>query len=141
MDGWRRWAHDLGRSYDDIAMIVRFEVPGDHVALVMKDGARTPWFAAGKGIDGVAWSGVPGRDALPQLLSDDRIQRAGLHVYLSFCDTRALLFSYDGGRERIGGEAVVDARHRMLYPDGARPPFEEFYLHWGEPIEAARTPE
>ena len=136
MTDWRRWALDLGRSYAEIAMIARFEpvgAAGDHVALVMRDGAQTPWFAAGKGIDGLAWGAVPGRDQLPRLLADDRLQRPGLSVYLSFCDTRALLFAYDGGRERIAGEAVVDARYRMLYPDGARPSLDEFYLHWGTP--------
>jgi hypothetical protein len=137
---WRRWALDLGRAYADIAMIARFApggAPGDHVAIVMKDGAQTPWFAAGKGLDGVAWSAVPGRDALSRLLADDRLRRPDLHVYVSFCDTRPLLFAYDGGRERIAGEALIDARYRMLYPDGDRPPLEEFYLHWGEPIDAA----
>jgi hypothetical protein len=135
---WRRWACDLARAHDDIAMIVRFEPPdaadGQHIGLVMKDGGQTPWFAAGKGIDGMAWSSVPGRNTLPGLLADERLRLPGVHVYVSFCDARALLFTYPGGRERIGGEALVDAPYRMLYPGaGERPALEEFVMHWGEP--------
>ena len=135
---WRAWALELGAAYTDIAMIVRFEPRGAadeaHLCVVMKDGAQAGWFAAGKGIDGVAWVDVPGRAALPRLLADERMRQPGLRLYANYCDVRALIFSYDGGTERIAGEALVDAPYRMLYPDGAdRPPLEEFYLQWGEP--------
>lgn len=60
---------------------------------------------------------------------------------MSFCDARALLFAYDGGRERTAGEELVDAPYRMLYPDAHQPALEEFFLHWGEPAGVAPTPE
>jgi hypothetical protein len=133
---WQRWASDVAGSYEDIAMIARFESPGSavHVCLVMKDGGQAPWFAAGKGIEGQAWTSVPGRAVLPRLLADERLRRPGLRVYVNFCDARALLFAYDDGRERIAGEEVVDAPYRMLYPDPRhRPALEEFFLQWGAP--------
>jgi hypothetical protein len=135
---WTAWARDLAADYADIAMIARFEPRGGaaapHVCLVMKDGAQTSWFAAGKGIDGVAWTDVPGRAALPRLLADERVQRPGLRVYANFCDVRALMFRYDGGDEYLAVDDLVDAPWRMLYPLGSdRPSLEEFYLQWGEP--------
>ena len=118
-------------------MIARFDAPpapDAHVCLVMKDGGQASWFAAGKGVEGLAWTSVPGREALPRLLADERLRRPGLHLYVSFCDARALLFAYDGGKERIAGEVLLDAPYRMLYPDGgARPALEEFFLQWGAP--------
>jgi hypothetical protein len=135
---WVGWARDLAGAYEDIAMIARFEPPGSgdvHVCLVMKDGGQASWFAAGKGVEGLAWTTVPGRAALPRLLADERLRRPGLRLYLSFCDVRALLFAYDGGTERIAGEELVDAPYRMLYPDvGHRPALEEFCLQWGDPV-------
>jgi hypothetical protein len=142
---WIAWANDIAQSYQDVAMIVSFEPASRaagavHVGIVMKDGGQAPWFAAGKNLEGVAWSSVPGRGPLPQLLADERLQRPDLRVYLSFCDTRALLFTYAGGAERIAHEDLVDAPYRMLYPDAAeRPPLEEFFLHWGEPVREARV--
>lgn len=131
------WAA-LARDYDDVAMIARFELPGAHdtahVCVVMKDGGQTSWFAAGKGVEGAAWTDVPGRTAMPRLLADARLRQPGLRVYASYCDARALIFTYEDGVERIAGEELVDAPYRMLYPDaGDRPPLEEFYLLWGEP--------
>jgi hypothetical protein len=128
----------LARDYGDIAMIVRFEPAGasdtQHVCLVMKDGGQTPWFAAGKGIEGAAWTDVPGRVAMPRLLADARLRQPGVRVYANYCDARALIFRYDDDVERIAGEELVDAPYGMLYPDAAdRPPLEEFYLLWGEP--------
>jgi hypothetical protein len=128
----------LARDYDDIAMIARFDPidAGDthHVCIVMKDGGQTQWFAAGKGIEGVAWSDIPGRSTFPRLLADARLRQPGIRVYANYCDARALIFAYEDGVERIAGEELVDAPYRMLYPDAAdRPPLEEFYLLWGEP--------
>lgn len=78
---WARWANELAGAYDDIAMIVHFEPrttdSAHHVALVMKDGGQAPWFAAGKGIEGFAWTTVPGRAALPTLLADERLRVPG----------------------------------------------------------------
>ena len=133
---WTAWARELAHAYDDIAMIVRFEprAEGEYVCLVMKDGGQAAWFAAGKGIEGAAWTDVPGRAAMPALLADERLRRAGLHVYANYCDVRALMFRYEGAGERLAGEELVDAPYRMLYPDSAdRPPLEEFFLLWGEP--------
>lgn len=134
---WVAWARDVAGTYEDIAMIARFEPPaseGTHVCLVMRDGGQASWFAAGKGVEGLAWTTVPGRGALPRVLADERLRHPGLRLYVSFCDVRALLFAYDGGTERIAGEELVDAPYAMLYPDGAdRPALEEFYLHWGAP--------
>lgn len=128
----------LARDYEDIAMIVRFEPAGaggtHHVCVVMKDGGQTPWFAAGQGIEGTAWTSVPGRAAIPRLLADARLRQPGVRVYANYCDARALIFTYEAGVERIAGNELVDAPYRMLYPDRAdRPPLEEFYLLWGEP--------
>lgn len=133
---WTAWARELARAYDDIAMIVRFDTPtaGDHVCLVMKDGAQAAWFAAGKGIEGAAWTSVPGRATMPTITADERVRHAGLRVYANYCDVRALMFQVDSDGERIAGDELVDAPYRMLYPDGAdRPPLEEFFLLWGEP--------
>lgn len=145
--GWIDWARDLAAAFGEIAMIVRFEPAGGapgthHVALVMKDGGQTPWFAAGKNVEGLAWTSVPGRSSLPRLLADERLQRPGLRLYVSFCDARALLFRHVDGAERIAGEELVDAPYRLLYPVGApRPALEEFVLHWGEPVREARAPQ
>jgi hypothetical protein len=133
---WTAWARELAHAYGDIAMIVRFEppAPGDHVCLVMKDGGQAAWFASGKGIEGAAWTDVPGRAAMTRLVADERVRRTGLRVYANYCDVRALMFRYDGDGERLAAEELVDARYRMLYPDAAdRPPLEEFFLLWGEP--------
>jgi len=139
----RAWAQGVAAAYDAIAMIVRFDVrtaaPGaQHVCLVMKDGATAEWFAAGKGIEGMAWTTVPGRDVRDRILADARCATPGLFLYMSFCDVRPLIFAYGqaGGarRERIAGEELLDARYEVLYPEPDRlPDIPEFFHCWGRP--------
>jgi hypothetical protein len=137
---WHVWARGLARDHEDIAMVVRFEPAGGtedthHVCLVMKDGRQASFFAAGKGIEGLAWESVPGRGARAAILADPRLRRPGLHVSMSFCDARALVFTYPEGQERMAGEEIVGAPYRLLHPAPEhRPALDEFYLLWGEPL-------
>jgi hypothetical protein len=138
---WAEWARDLARDHEDIAMVVRFEPPDappepHRVCLVMKDGRQAAFFAAGKGIEGLAWESVPGRARRDAILADPRLLQPGLEVTMSFCDARPLVFTYAGGRERIAGGDIVGAPYRVLHPPpGARPALEEFFLLWGEPLD------
>ena len=112
--------------------------PGEPgVCLVMRDGAQVAWHAAGKGIDGMAYAGVPGREVRERLLAGERLGPPGLRLYLNFCDARAVMFAYDTGVERLAGEReVADLRYRILYPARDRvPPLAEFFYLWGEPAD------
>ncbi|MBI2207713.1 MAG: hypothetical protein HYU41_28100 [Candidatus Rokubacteria bacterium] len=138
----REWALHLAAAYDAIAMIIRFDVrnaaPGEqHVCLVMKDGGTAEWFAAGKGIEGMAWTTVPGRDVRDRILADPRVAVPGLVLYMSFCDVRPLIFAYGQGgerRERIAGEELLDVRYEVLFPEADRlPEITEFFYCWGRP--------
>ncbi len=143
---WQQWARDVAQDFDDVAMIVRFEPPGTppgehHLCLVMNDGPQRPWFAAGKAIDGMAWAAVPGRDACERLRDDPRLCQPRLHVYLNFCDARALMFAADGGGQRIAGAELIDAPYRVLHPAPAdRPALDEFRYHWGEECRERTDP-
>ena len=132
-------ARALGAAHADIAMVVQFLPPDEatgeppRIGLVMRDGRAVPWFAAGKGVEGMTWDGVPGREGLGEILADPRV--AGWRVYLNFCDARAIILVHDDGQERIAGEEIVERRYRILYPEGERvPPLEEFFYLWGEPV-------
>ena len=120
-------------------MVVQFLRPDEtapeppRIGLVMRDGDAVPWFAAGKGVEGMTWDRIPGRDGLGEILADPGV--AGWRVYLNFCDARAIILVHDDGRERIAGDEVVEGRYRILYPEGERvPPVEEFFYLWGEPV-------
>lgn len=135
-----RWAREIGETYEDIALILLLELPGRppapreglHVCLVMRDGEKVPWFAAGKGIDGLAYATVPGDEATDRILADERVRRPGLQLYMNFCDSRSLMFTYRNGQARLAGEEMVNARYRILYPERDRiPPLEEFFYLWG----------
>jgi hypothetical protein len=139
-----RWADEIGRAYAEIAMVLRFEVPADpdtlHICFVMKDGVKVPWFAEGKGIDGLAYATVPGRDTKDRILTDARCRLPGLRLYMSLCDARAIMYSYRDGQERLAGEELLGARYRVLYPEGSElPPLEEFFYLWGEASVADPT--
>lgn len=142
------WAEEIGAAYPDIGLIVLFETPTpagathvDHVCLVMKDGAKVPWFAAGKGIEAVAYASVPGRDVRGGILADVRVRRPNLRLYMNFCDTRPLMFRYAGGEERVAGEEIADWRYRILYPpEGRVAPMDEFFYLWGAPDPACVEP-
>jgi hypothetical protein len=132
-------ARALAAAHADIAMVVQFlpreEVPGapPRVGLIMRDGQAVPWFAAGKGVEGMTWDRIPGRDELTRILADPRL--AGWRVYLNFCDARAIILVDDGGQERIAGDEIAECRYRILYPDGDPvPALEEFFYLWGEPL-------
>jgi hypothetical protein len=108
------------------------------VALVMRDGAQVPWFAAGKGLEGLAWASVPGRELGERLLRDPRLTRPGLRLYLNFCDARALMFGYDETRERLVPEELAGGCLRILWPEPERvPPLPEFFYLWGAGSGAA----
>jgi hypothetical protein len=138
---WREWAGGLARDHADIAMVIRFEPPGEtpgvhHVCLVMRDGRQAAFFAAGKGIEGLAWESVPGRATRDAILADPRLRQPGLRVSLSFCDARALVVTCADGQERMAGDAIVGAPYRLLHPPPEqRPALDEFYLLWGEPLD------
>jgi hypothetical protein len=132
-------ARALGAAHPDIAMVVQFllpdEAPGEppRVGLVMRDGDAVPWFAAGKGVEGMTWDRVPGRGALGDILADPHV--AGWRVHLNFCDARAIILVQDDGQERIAGDEIAECRYRILYPEAERVPrLEEFFYLWGEPI-------
>ncbi len=133
----RAWAREVGAAYEDVALVLLFggrPGPGARearVCLVMKDGETVPWFAGGKGVDGLAYAAVPGRGL--RVEDDPRLTRAGLRVYLNFCDARALMFAREGGRERLAGDELVDCAYRILYPEADRmPPLEEFFHLWSD---------
>jgi hypothetical protein len=143
-DSLTQWAKEIAQDYADIALVLLVLPPAGppepadpaHVCLVMRDGEKVPWFAEGKGIDGLAYSSVPGRHLGAELLGDARFRRPGLRLALNFCDSRALMFTYHDGAERLAGEEIVDARYRVLYPDGElMPSLEEFFYLWGPQIE------
>jgi hypothetical protein len=125
-------------------MVVRFHVAATnthHVCLVMRDGDTAPWFAAGKGIDGVAWTTVPGRDARAKILADPRVAVPGLHLYMNFCDVRPLIFAYREGTERIAGEELLDVKYEVLFPEHDRlPALDEFFHCWGHPTVPTAAP-
>ena len=132
-------ARALGAAHADIAMVVQFLPPGEapgeppRIGLVMRDGGAVPWLAAGKGVEGMTWDRVPGRDGIGEILADPGV--AGWRVYLNFCDARAIIVVHDDGRERIVGDEIAECRYRILYPDGERvPALEEFFYLWGEPL-------
>ena len=136
MEDPTRWARDIGESYQEIAMILLFDVPaaGDtlYVCFVMKDGEKVPWFAEGKGIEGLAYATVPGRETRDRLLGDARCRLPRLRIYMSYCDSRAMVYSYRDGQERLAGEELVGASYRILYPGRQEvPPLEEFFYLWG----------
>jgi hypothetical protein len=133
-----RWASALGGAYDDIALVVQFDVPdaapagAAHVCLVMKDGSMVPWFAEGKGIEGLTYAAIPGRAVKERILADERCRWPGLRLYMNFCDVRALIYEYSDGRERLAGEELVGAPYRILYPERAAvPSLDEFFHLWG----------
>jgi hypothetical protein len=135
-------ARALGAAHADIAMVVQFLPPGadtgalPRIGLVMRDGETVPWFAAGKGVEGVTWDRVPGRERLGEILADPRI--AGWRVYLNFCDARAIILLTEDGQERIAGEEIAESRYRILYPEAEhRPQLAEFFYLWGNPIGGA----
>jgi hypothetical protein len=136
------WAREMGAAYDDVALILLVErgagprAPGAGVAIcfVMRDGSQVPWFAEGKGLDGLAYAAVPGRAVYERILADARVQQPGLRLYLNFCDSRALMFAYDTGHERLAGDELR-GRFRILYPERDRvPPLEEFFYLWGDAL-------
>lgn len=137
-------ARALGAAHADIAMVVQFLPPAGttaetpHIGLVMRDGEAVPWFAAGKGVEGMAWDRIPGREGLGEILADPRV--AGWRVYLNFCDARAIILIHDAGQERIAGDEIAERRYRILYPEAERvPALEEFFYLWGEP-DGGRLP-
>jgi hypothetical protein len=132
-------ARALGAAHADIAMVLQFLPPDDaageppRIGLVMCDGQTVPWFAAGKGVEGLTWDRVPGREGLAEILADPRA--AGWRVYLNFCDARAIILVQDDGQERIAGDEIAESRYRILYPESERvPALEEFFYLWGEPV-------
>jgi hypothetical protein len=132
-------ARALGATHPDIAMILHFLPPegvtdeSPRIGLVMGDGDPVPWFAAGKGVEGLTWDRIPGRDALGEILADPRV--AGWRLYLNFCDARAIILVHRDGDERIATDEIADRRYRILYPEAGRvPPLAEFFYLWGEPI-------
>ena len=138
-------ARALGAAHADIAMVVQFLLPDEaggeppRMGLVMRDGQAVPWFAAGKGVEGMTWDRVPGRERLGDILADPRV--AGWRVYLNFCDVRAIILVTEDGQERIAGDEIAESRYRILYPEAERvPPLEEFFYLWGEPIGGGRPP-
>ena len=131
------WAREIGEAYDDIALVVLFEgapeAGGIPACLVMKDGAKVPWVAPGKGVDGFAYDSIPGERVRDRLVGDPRFARPGLRVYVNFCDSRPLMFRYDGGRERLATEDLLGCRYQVLYPaPGSIPPLDEFFYLWGD---------
>ena len=141
IDELNRWAHAVANTYEEIALVLLLE-PGPEsgsgirrVCLVMKDGEKGPWFAEGKGIEGLAYQTVPGRHVTDRILGDARLALPGVQLYMNFCDLRALMFTYADGKERVAGAEMADMRYRILYPDPARvPPLEEFFYLWGDPV-------
>lgn len=140
-DDLARWAKKLGEAYEDIALILLLEPRGRSsapsrgldVCLVMRDGEKVPWFAEGKGIEGLAYAKVPGRDVKDRILADECARLPELQLYMNFCDSRGMMFTYRNGEERLAGEDIVDFRYRILYPERPRiPPLEEFFYLWGE---------
>jgi hypothetical protein len=134
------WARQLCQSHPDIAMVLSLEPSGvtaaaPGVCLVLRDGAQVAWHAEGKGIDGMAYAAVPGRELRDRLLAGEQLGWPGLRLYLNFCDARAVMFAYDTGTERLAGEPeVADLRYRILYPSRDQvPPLAEFFYLWGEP--------
>jgi hypothetical protein len=134
------WARQISEAYADIAMVLFLEPSGaagePRVCLVMRDGTQVPWYAEGKGIDGMAYAAVPGCELRERLLAGERLGPPGLRLYLNFCDARAVMFAYDTGTERLAGESeVADLRYRILYPASSDqvPPLAEFFYLWGEP--------
>ena len=138
-------ARALATAHPDIAMVVQFLLPDEtaaeppRIGLVMRDGHAVPWFAAGKGVEGMAWDHVPGRETLGVILADPRV--AGWRVYLNFCDARAIILATEDGQERIAGDEIAESRYRILYPEAERvPPLDTFFYLWGEPIGGRRSP-
>jgi hypothetical protein len=144
-DGLSARAQALGAAHPDIAMVIQFlvadEAPGaaPRIALVMRDGETVPWFAAGKGVEGMTWDRVPGRERLGEIVADPRV--AGCRLYLNFCDARAIILVTEDGQERIAGEEIAESPYRILYPEIERvPALAEFFYLWGEPIGGRRPP-
>jgi hypothetical protein len=142
MDELTARARALGAAHADIAMVIQFLPAGEpigaspRVGLVMRDGEAVPWFAAGKGVEGMTWDRVPGREGLGEILADPRV--AGWRVYLNFCDARAIILLTEDGQERIAGEEIAESRYRILYPEAEhRPQLAEFFYLWGNPIGGA----
>jgi hypothetical protein len=141
------WAKEICTSEPDIAMVLKFEpseaTAGPAVCLVMRDGPQVPWHAAGKGIDGMAYSVVPGGQVRQRLLAGEQLGGAGARLYLNFCDARGVMFAYDTGAERLVGEPeVAGLRYRILYPERDRvEPLPEFFYLWGEPAAEPPTDE
>jgi hypothetical protein len=136
-----QWARTLGAAYDEIAMIVQFDVPepaaagASHVCLVMRDGDQVPWIAEGKGIEGLTYATIPGRATKERILTDERCRRQSLRLYMNFCDVRGLVYTYRSGEERLAGEELVGVPYRILYPELDQPPgLDEFFYHWGDAI-------
>jgi hypothetical protein len=134
-----QWARAMAGAYDDIALVIQFDFPAAtaadaaHVCLVMKDGSKVPWFAEGKGIEGLTYAAIPGRAVKERILADERCRRPGLRLYMNFCDVRALIYEYPNGQERLAGEELVGVPFRILYPErGAVPALDEFFHLWGE---------
>jgi hypothetical protein len=130
-------AQALALAHADIAMVIQFlgEPAGDppRIGLVMRDGPTVPWLAAGKGVEGVTWDRVPGRDGLGAILADPGV--AGWRLHLNFCDARAIILVTHDGEERIAGLEIAESPYRILYPEPERvPALEEFFYLWGEPI-------
>jgi hypothetical protein len=144
MDELTARARALGAAHADIAMVIQFLWPGDatgaspRIGLVMRDGETVPWFAAGKGVEGMTWNRVPGRERLGEILADPRM--ASWRVYLNFCDARAIILVTEDGQERIAGDEIAESRYRVLYPEVERvPPLAEFFYLWGDPIDGPRS--
>jgi hypothetical protein len=134
------WAAEVATAFPDIAMVVELQplagtAPETRwICLVMRDGEQVPWVAEGKGIEGLTWAAVPGKDLRPALLADPRLGRPGLRLLMNFCDARALMFDYHDGTERVAGEEVLDCRYRILHPGRDRVPrLDEFFYLWGDP--------
>lgn len=142
IDALARWAKEIAETYEDIALVLLIEPPGGstpgdllRVCLVMRDGEKVPWFAEGKGIEGLAYATVPGRQACDRILADERLRAPGLQLYMNFCDPRALMFTYRDGEERLAGDELAEFRYRILYPERDRiPPLEEFFHLWGDAV-------
>ena len=136
-------ARELGAAHPDIAMVIQFLRPDEatgappRIGLVMRDGQTVPWLAAGKGVEGMTWDRVPGRERLGEIVADPRV--AGWRVYLNFCDARAIILVTEDGQERIAGEEIAESPYRILYPEAEHvPSLAEFFYLWGEPITGRR---
>src|SRR3989337_201637 len=93
-----RGGHEIANTYEDIALVLLIEPREEsesgilRICLVMKDGGKAPWFAEGKGIEGLAYQTVPGMDVKDRILADARLALPGLQLYMTFCVARRMMF-------------------------------------------------